>query len=249
MKLTRLLSFSLFTALILAAGVALAAPRQKIPVLILTGDDVSPAHDWKSVSAATRGILEATGKFDVTVAESVAALDDASALNKFKVIYLAMYNAKTPPPTDAGKQNLVDFVNNGGGFVVSHLSSASFKDWPEFRQLCGRYWVMGKSGHGPRAPFTVKIEKSRSPITKGITDYQADDELYAKLEGDGPINVLATADSDWSKKNEPLVFTLKHGKGRVFHHAFGHDARALEGEQVRTILARGTQWAATGRVR
>jgi type 1 glutamine amidotransferase len=105
--------------------------------------------------------------------------------------------------------------------VVSHLSSASFKEWDEFKKLSGRNWVMGASGHGPRSVFKCNIADPEHPITKGLAGFETDDELYAKLQGDTPIKVLVTADSDWSKKTEPLVFVLEYGQGRVFHHTFG----------------------------
>jgi type 1 glutamine amidotransferase len=133
--------------------------------------------------------------------------------------------------------------------VVAHLASASFKEWGEFQKLCGRYWVMGKSGHGPRSVFQVKITDPDHPISQGIKDFEADDELYAKLLGDAPVHVLAEAYSDWSKKTEPLAFTLSYGQGRVFHHTFGHDARALSNPSVRKLIERGSQWAATGTVK
>ena len=40
---------------------------------------------------------------------------------------------------------------------------------------------MGKSGHGPRGVFAAKIADEKHPITAGLKDFQADDELYAKL--------------------------------------------------------------------
>ena len=227
---------------------ALAANAPKIKVLLITGDDAMPAHDWPTVSAATREILAESKKFDVKVCEDAGILDSAATLSRYDVIYLAMYNAKTPTLSEQAKQNLLGYVKGGKGFVVSHLSSASFKEWPEFKPLCGRIWVMGTSGHGPRSKFQVKVADTSSPITTGLSDFEADDELYAKLQGDAPIHVLLTADSDWSKKTEPLAFTLDYGQGRVFHHAFGHDVKALQNPFVRTVIARGTEWAATGKV-
>ena len=128
--------------------------------------------------------------------------------------------------------------------MVTHLSSASFKEWPEFKALCGRVWVMGTSGHGPRGVFKAVVVDKASPITAGISDFQQDDELYAKLQGDAPIRVLLQAESDWSKKTEPLAFTLDYGKGRVFHHTFGHDAKALSTPEVQKLIVQGTAWAA-----
>jgi uncharacterized protein len=237
------------STLVAFSTAALAAEKPILTkVLLLTGDDVEPAHNWKEVSSALRTMLASSGKFDVKICEDAGVLDSAAALGRYDVVFLHMYNAKTPTVSDAGKANLVDFVKGGKGLVVSHLSSASFKEWPEFRAMCGRYWVMGKSGHGPRAPFKARIVKADSPITQGLSDFEADDELYAKLEGDAPINVLVEADSNWSKRTEPLVFTLEYGKGRIFHEAFGHDGKALQNDTVQKLIIRGTEWAAKGKV-
>jgi len=226
-----------------------AADAPKIKVLLITGDDVMPAHDWPSVSAATRDILARSGKFEVKVCEDAGILDSAMSLKRYDVIYFAMYNARTPPLSEQARENLLNFVKGGKGFVVAHLASASFKEWPEFGQLCGRYWVMGTSGHGPRGKFQVRVADTTHPIVRGLTAFEADDELYAKLQGDAPIRVLLEADSDWSKKTEPLAFVLDYGQGRVFHHTFGHDVKALQNSPVETIIVRGTEWAASGQVR
>jgi type 1 glutamine amidotransferase len=151
---------------------------------------------------------------------------------------------------EEARENLLNFVKGGKGFFVQHLATASFAKWEEFGKLCGRKWVRGGvSGHGPRGVFKAKVVNNEHPITKGMSDFEADDELYAKLQGNEEINVLVEAYSDWSKKTEPLVFTKKYGKGRVVHNAFGHDGKALSNPNVRKIIARGAEWAATGKVK
>ena len=74
------------------------------------------------------------------------------------------------------------------------------------------------------------------------------DELYAKLQGDEPIEVLVTADSDWSNQTEPILFTCEYGKGRCVHNALGHDRKAITNEGCAKLIARGVEWAATGKV-
>jgi type 1 glutamine amidotransferase len=225
-----------------------AADPAKIKVLLITGDDVTPAHNWRETSVAIRNLLVASDKFDVRVCEDAGILESSGSLQRYDLVFLAMYNAKTPTLSSAAKENLLNFVRSGKGFAVSHLASASFKEWDEFKTLCGRYWVMNASGHGPRSPFKAKVADTQNPITQGLTDFDVDDELYAKLQGQSPIHVLVTADSDFSKKTEPLVFTLEYGKGRVFHETLGHDAKALSNPTVQRIIQRGCEWAATGQV-
>jgi len=229
------------------AGRAGEAPK-KIRVLLVTGDDVMPAHNWLEVSQAIRETLLAAGKFEVRICEDAGVLDAATSLERYDLIFLHLYNAKTPTLSPAAKENLSNFVKGGKGLALSHLSSASFKEWEEFRKMCGRYWVMKQSGHGPRSVFKVRVANKEHPITQGVTDFEADDELYSKMQGDAPINVLVEADSDWSKKTEPLAFTLEYGQGRVFHELFGHDGKAVRTPSVQKLIQRGCEWAATGKV-
>ena len=248
--MTRFIASTLLGLAIVAGSFqssAADAKPAKIKVLLLTGDDVG-VHKWHETTEATRDALAAAGKFDVTVQENLTALETADTLKGYDVIFLNYYNAHKQVLPDAAKENLLNFVKGGKGFMLSHLASASFSEWAEFHKMVGRYWVMGKSGHGPRAPFKVNIKTQDHPITKGMQDFEADDELYAKLLGDEPINVLATADSDFSKKTEPLAFTLAYGQGRVFHEAFGHDPKAIKIEGVTKLIQRGCEWAATGKV-
>jgi type 1 glutamine amidotransferase len=240
---------ALLAVLAAAQPSAAAEPPASIKVLLVTGDDVQPAHNWREVSQALRDTLVASGKFEVRVCEDAGVLDSAAALGRYDLVLLHLYNAKTPTLSPGAKENLANFVKGGKGLVISHLSSASFKEWEEFPKLCGRCWVMGKSGHGPRAVFQARITKTDHPITQGLADFEADDELYAKLQGDTPITVLVEADSDFSKKTEPLAFTIEYGKGRVFHETFGHDAKALRNPTVQKLIQRGCEWAATGKVR
>jgi type 1 glutamine amidotransferase len=234
-KLTSLL-------VILAAAFSLQAEPAKIKVLLLSGDDVS-AHKWQEMATATKQVLVDSGKFEVTVAEQLTALESETLAKDYDVIFMTRYNTKAVL-SDKAKANLVNFVKSGKGFVLSHLASASFADWPEFRKMVGRYWVMGSSGHGPRTPFKSVIADKTSPITQGISDFQVDDELYAKLQGDEPIHILVTADSDFSKKTEPMAFTLNYGKGRVFSETFGHDGKAIKTPEVSKLIVQGVEWAA-----
>jgi len=245
----RLAVFAVAAATVLGMAGAASPQEAKIKTLLITGDDVK-AHPWKETAQATKEVLTDSGKFDVTVVEDLEILGKKDELQKYDLMVYMRFNTKKEKgePTEEGKANLLDFVKGGKGFVVCHLASASFNKWEEWNKLCGRYWIMGKSGHGPRSVFKSKIADKNDPITKGLEDFEVDDELYAKLFGEEKIHVLVEADSDWSKKTEPLVFTRTYGKGRVVHNAFGHDRKAILTPEVARIIARGTEWAATGKV-
>jgi type 1 glutamine amidotransferase len=224
-----------------------ASKPAQIRALLITGDDVS-AHPWREISETTREALVKSGKFDVRVCEDPLILESETALKAYDVIVFTIYSQRRRTIPGQAQENLLNFVKGGKGFFVQHLATASFPNWEEFGKLCGRKWVMGTSGHGPRAVFEAKVVNKEHPITAGMSDFETDDELYAKLQGTGKITVLIEAYSDWSKKTEPLIFTLDYGKGRTVHNAFGHDGKALMNPNVQRIIVRGTEWAATGKV-
>lgn len=220
----------------------------KIRALLITGDDV-PGHPWREISETTRKALVDSKRFDVKVCEDPHILESGTALKEYDVIVFTIFSLRIKTLPKEAQKNLLDFVKGGKGFFVQHLATASFAKWEEFGKLCGRKWVMGTSGHGPRSVFEAKVVNKEHPITKGMSNFETDDELYAKLQGTGEINVLVEAYSDWSKKTEPLVFTLNYGKGRTVHNAFGHDGKALLHPSVQKIIARGAEFAATGKVK
>ena len=223
---------------------ALAGQEDLLRVLIITGRDV-PVHKWYETTPVLRKHLEKTRKFEVVVSEEPLVLE-STALDHYDAIVLNYYNWKRPGLTEKAEENLISFVKGGKGLISFHFSVRAFEDWPEYRNLVGRIWTKG-SGHGPRGKFSVKVSQKDHFITKSISDFQADDELYARLVGDAPIDVLIEAYSDWSKKTEPLAWTLRYGKGRVFNIVLGHDARACGNKQFAKLFQRGVEWVAEGK--
>ena len=236
-----------FIAIFVSVGLFASAQDkpEAINVLLITGDDVAPYHDWRDIAESTRDVLEKCEKIKVKTCADEFILESKTALGKYDVILLAGYFSKDPKLTDLAKKNLVEFVKSGKGFVVTHLASASFKEWDEFRNLCaGRVWVMGKSGHTPRSVFECNVVNKDHAITKGLEDFKIFDELYSKLQGDADMEVLVSAKSDYSDKVEPLVFVKNYGKGRVVHNALGHDFKAIKNATNQKLLVRSCLWAA-----
>lgn len=233
----------------------------KIQVLIVTGRD---DHDWRGASALMRQYLDAAGVFEVRTTEEFHDAGAAS-LAPYDVVVL-VYNDKAPADqwSERSKRTLLDFVHGGKGLVVYHHTLAGFQSWPEFATLCGGNYYKGAQ-HGPIHDFTVDFTDRDHPITKGLKKSfpQAQDELYANMamQPAGSYHVLATAWDDHALyngrsrtplvgpgKDEPMIWTVQAGSGRVFATMLGHSAKAAQSEGFRITFTRGVEWAATERV-
>jgi len=98
------------------------------------------------------------------------------------------------------------------------------------------------------------------PVMKGLPKswLHARDGFNIQMRGPAKnLTLLATAYSDptvsgGTGENEPMIFTIRYGKGRVFHTLLGHaknaPAYAMECVGFITTFQRGAEWAATGKV-
>jgi type 1 glutamine amidotransferase len=235
-------SFALLTALTLIAGAdAPQAAPPRIRVLSVTGID-SNAHPWKERSAAVTEALQADPRFALRVVEDPAFVCRPEA-REFDVLVLHLRDAKPIARAAEICERLTQLVGDGKGLVLIHGATGAFPTRLDYRDLAGRTWGP-KYGHDPRGPFTVKIVAPGHPLVQGLTDFQADDELYFGLAGDRPIEVLATAQSKKTGKAEPVAFVFPYGRGRVFSTVLGHDAKAIRVSGTSELLRRACAWAA-----
>jgi len=254
-------------ALLFAAGpLALAqVPKTKLQALIITGQHVG-GHDWRATTPVLRKLLEDTGRFEVRVTEEFRGAG-AETLAPYDVVILN-YNDGRKPEMRWGERAdtaLLDYVRGGKGLVVYHFGLAAFDGWTEYEKLCAGNWRPNHGHHSARHDYTVTIRDSGHPITRGMkaTFAQANDELYANLQWQpaGSFHVLATAWDDHAKykpgekqpipgagADEPMLWTVPYGSGRVFATALGHDTASMQSAGFAATLARGAEWAATGEV-
>jgi type 1 glutamine amidotransferase len=164
------------------------------------------------------------------------------------------------------------------GLVIVHAANNAFTGWQEYNRMIGMGWRDAKfgkrlryddagkpetveagadlgAGHRYVGPFTITVRDADHPVTKGMPKewLHHNDELYDNMRGPiENVTVLATALSPKEKKgtgaHEPMIWTVGYGKGRVFHTPMGHDVTAMRCVGFAATLARGTEWAATGKV-
>jgi hypothetical protein len=115
--------------------------------------------------------------------------------------------------------------------------------------------------HGQQREYAMHCRNAEHPITKGLPDnwMHGKDEMYDSMRGPANIKDLlysgkADKETGGSGKEEPLVFTVDYGKARIFHIMLGHcgptaeDNPAMQCAGFQTLLLRGAEWAATGKV-
>ncbi len=114
-------------------------------------------------------------------------------------------------------------------------------------------------GHGDWAgwyAWTMTVRDTEHPITAGmpLRWLHARDELYHGQRGPAEnLHILLTAYSvpggkhNGTGHNEPIVWWVSFGLGRVVTNVAGHDVNAMKCIGWRTLLARSCEWAATGK--
>ena len=115
--------------------------------------------------------------------------------------------------------------------------------------------------HGQQREYNMHCRNAEHPITKGLPDnwLHGMDEMYDSMRGPANIGELlysgqTDAETGGSGREEPLVFTVDYGSSRIFHIMIGHAGDTLEDNPAmqcagfQTLLLRGTEWVATGKV-
>lgn len=281
MKAKNLIFAPLLALLALAQPLQAQQPATRQPAiktLMITGQDGS--HYWKGACEALKQILENSGMFQVDYAITPDFGGDISTFRpSFEGYGLVVINYGGATWIEPVRKAFEKYVAEGGGVVIIHSSVVPMADWKEYNEIIGmaawdgrnekdgpylylkdgQYvydYSPGYAGyHGLQHETVIEHQATEHPILKGLRPRwkHFKDEIYTRLRG--PVKnmeVLATATENG--RQEPLMWTVRYGKGRVFVDLLGHcgnDPNMIysmlcTGYQV--TLLRGSEWAATGKV-
>ncbi len=136
---------------------------------------------------------------------------------------------------DDEEAGLFEFVHGGKGLVGIHGTA---------------WWIGGQAvdligghsnWHPPGSTFTVHIEDTDHPTTRGITDFDVEDEIYISAHHPH-IHVLASA--EWFGKAHPMAWVKPYGSGRVFYTTLGHGPGTFERAGMQQLITQAAKWAA-----
>jgi putative membrane-bound dehydrogenase-like protein len=172
---------------------------------------------------------------------SQAGFPTAADLSKAKVILLSGGERWT----DEQRRVIEAFVEKGGGVVLLHDA------------ITASGWVKGEANRwSGTVPLFFTPPGREDPLTKGISNFDIEDEMIHGLEVAAGDHVLTTT---WSPNRKhmkgtvpqpyvygvsPVVWTGSKGKGRVVYFVPGKRPETRSHPAIRTMLRRLLLWAA-----
>ena len=209
------------------------------PVRILfLGHDAThhPSNDYYPMLAEALGPDAIYFDYHTSVEE---ALGDYDYLSKFDGVLLYANHDRIETQH---YNNLVRFIEEGGGFVPVHCASWCFRNKLGYVSLVG-----GQFKHHKTGTFTTKIVDKDHPAMKDVTEFEAWDETYVHSEHGKDRTVLMVRQPEGADDNitepEPWTWTRTQGKGRVYYTASGHDQRVWGQPAFHQLLKSGILWA------
>jgi type 1 glutamine amidotransferase len=147
-------------------------------------------------------------------------------------------------PADARKA-IVEFARAGKGLLLIHPALwYNWSDFPEYnRDLVGG----GAKSHDKYGEFEVEVLVPDHPIMAGLPrTFKITDELYHSVpDAQGAhITVLAQAKSPVTGKTFPQVWITQHPNARIACITLGHDGKAHELPEFKTLLKNAFRWVA-----
>jgi uncharacterized protein len=245
----KLLTTTLLTlAACLVSVIGVQAADAPIKILLVTG---GCCHDYDFQTKAMQKALKDQG-----IAAEWKIVDDGGKGTKAQIpLYenpewaygydVVVHNECFANTTDPAYIRKITGPHKAGvNAVVIHCAMHTYRaaDVNDWRELLG---VTSKH-HEHQSEYPVKVVANDHPIMKNFpADYKsAKDELYI-IEKIWPnTEVLATSISEKTGKLNPVFWTNRYGKARVFGTTYGHSVATFEDAVFLRTLARGIKWAA-----
>lgn len=235
------------TLLLLSLGIANA---ESLRVFIRSGEKTHrpgchdyPAflRDWTALLNA-RG-AKATGGNDFPTKEQLAETD---------VVILHAAEAGNIEGDD--RKNFEEYLKRGGGVVAIH-GGAVARDHDWFKGVLGGSWKFGQTKF-LEGGMSLYFTDRENPITRGVSNFDLDDEIYYDMEVLPEAKILAAAYTPKPRQGDepkgkgvdvhdiqPQMWTYETGDRRAFAFIPGHQYANFSHTSVESLLLRGIAWA------
>jgi type 1 glutamine amidotransferase len=227
------------TAVLLTNGghINLPGNRELIEDIFMrqAGLDVEVIHDPTEVTRARLEhpdiLLDYSG--DPKILATDEQLDALIATVEAGKPYLAMHAASLPV-----RAQMTYIRENEGAWPAQaapneHINAAQIR----YLSMLGSAFLT----HPPVRSFGVQILDQHHPVTRGIANFDIEDELYEIVGDMNQLHVLVKGEED-----RPLAYVKKHGQGTVVYVALGHGATALANPNLQRIYVQAAHWLLQG---
>ena len=144
--------------------------------------------------------------------------------------------------SEEGKKSYSRLTAAGKGLLFLHHSICAYQDWPEYESIvCGKYYEkkkndqFGASSYLEDIGFGIKIEHKSHPVTKGLKDFNLQNEVYGNLEVlPGVYPLIFTSHP---KSNVLIGWTLKKDNSKIAFLQPGHDKFSYTNPNYRRLIS------------
>jgi putative membrane-bound dehydrogenase-like protein len=255
----------LILAVVCASGTPATVAQEPLRVFIRSGPKSHGpgAHDYPRFLKEWVPLLNERG----ARATGADTFPTKAQLDETDVLILHKQEAGNVDEPD--RRNLNEYLARGGGVVVIHAGTVSRDpDW--FRTIVGGSWRNGTT-RWLEGPMHLYFSDHQSPITKGVSNWEMDDEIYYDMDMLPEARILATAytpkaagarNAVFQRRAEdmtgggkrvgiydiqPQMWTYEKTVGSTPYRAFvsipGHLYENFNRPNYRAILLRGIAWA------
>ncbi|SRR6266540_2454650 len=222
-------------AVLLPAG----SQHTQISLLVVTG-----GHDYPTAFYTLfQGYPDVRWDHNVHSAMADGYVRDMA--RRYDVVVL--YDVQKDAP-EAQRRNLMEFVEAGGGVVALHHVLASVPPWKAFHDLIGGKYLWSSEGGQPPSTYQydvrmrVRVADDKHPVTRGIADFDLQDEAYGGLWISPDAHVLLTTDHPANSK--AVAWVMPDKRARVVTIQPGHGEEAFATPSYRRLLIQAIRWAA-----
>jgi len=219
-------------------------PGEKIKAVVVTGGH---AFEHKPFISLFEG-YDDIEYVEVQLKDHSEIFEDISGWDYNVIVFFNMTQKISPKR----QENFTKLVKNGTGVVALHHSMGSFQEWPEYIKIIGgRYNLKASEVGGVKreastykhdADFTVHIEDTKHPITRGLTDFEVHDETYKKCSFEKDNRLLLTTNHPDS--DTEIGWVRSYGRGKVCFIMVGHGPSVYANPTYRQLVARSIRWSA-----
>lgn len=162
---------------------------------------------------------------------------------------------REPPMSAAGKQNLLDAVAGGKGFIAFHSSCACWRtpaakdgqpsELDPFLAMLGGEFI----SHGAQQEATMRVT---SPMFPGMENLGAEfnliEEWYSMKNFAPDLHVILAQETAgmkgdmYQRPSYPSTWARRHGQGRVFYTSLAHRENVWIEQPFQQIVLGGLAW-------